>query len=334
MNASDLVDFLLEDDDIPLAVRYEVPQLPWETIDSAGLERSGGRRVKGKKCSSLTLEEMDELLQDLEQLITRPSKDQNVEISVENSDWGRDSPRDSSNENRAKKDRGKQKKIRSKKDRAQMDEEPHMSPNQLKKKRQSNKATNEDPAKEKKTIGDSDRSKKIPKKQKNSRKIPDFDPRGEEADPSEIKSIIRAQQIKTNVNDNDFSHHASSRHQFHHGEDFNEEHGKDSKRARPKKSKNRVENGQETSVKGTSILEIQEQDKKEARSRKGRKKEVKKESKKEHTQDTKEEQEKEGNDAVDMPSKPQRKRINVRPKKFSRLANKAERPEAADETIS
>lgn len=185
MDASDLVDFLLKDDDTPLTVCYEVPQLPWQTTEPVKRDHSGGRSLRRKQCSDLSLAEMAELLEDLEQLITRPRKELDVEITVKDHNWGKEQGWPANNGQAVKKS-GKGKKVRSKskKHGSHSHDDPNIDVEHRLRQME-----------EKTKTSDSDRSKKKSKKYRNEAKISEFDPCGEEADPVEIRAIIKAQHI-------------------------------------------------------------------------------------------------------------------------------------------
>lgn len=225
MDASDLVDFLLKDDDTPLTVCYEMPQLPWQTTEPVKRDHSRGTIVRRKQCLDLSLAEMAELLEDLEQLITRPRKQQDVEITVKDHNWGKEQGWPANNEQAAKKS-GKEKKARSKskKHRSHLHDDPNIDVEHRLRQLE-----------EKTKTSDSDRSKKKSKKYRNEAKISEFDPCGEEADPAEIRAIIKAQHIAKKDRDHNVSQIRDLQNSHH------KENGKDKEPKMSKKKKHKAE---------------------------------------------------------------------------------------------
>lgn len=199
MEASDLVDFLLkEDDDSTLSVEYEVQRMPWQTTGgSNGYDRSKRKTVGAKRCSDLSQAEMDELLRDLEQLIIRPRRDRDVEITV----------RDSGSEEEVSKGRHKDQK-EAKNGRKKNKRQPSSKKNDnnldvtqtgtVPERRKTDEGKNKTLYKrDQGTVSIHDNNLKTSKPRKSRRKVLEFDTRNEEADPTEIEAVIREQQIES-----------------------------------------------------------------------------------------------------------------------------------------
>lgn len=76
MNADELVDFLLQDDDLTVAVRYETADSPFQTEEPPRGVGMGSKRLGSSARPVFT--EVDEILKDLEQLIVRPGQTYNA----------------------------------------------------------------------------------------------------------------------------------------------------------------------------------------------------------------------------------------------------------------
>ncbi|QLL34161.1 hypothetical protein HG536_0G00180 [Torulaspora globosa] len=71
MNADELVDFLLQDDDLTVEVRYEEPDFPFQIKEPPKGTSAASEKLRRSVKPVFT--EVDEILKDLEQLIVRPS---------------------------------------------------------------------------------------------------------------------------------------------------------------------------------------------------------------------------------------------------------------------
>lgn len=85
MNADDLVDFLLQDEDVIVSVRYEEPDLPTQTSGAAQGHKKVSKRNQG--VTKPLFSEVDDILKDLEQLIVRPNSFGGL-TTIEGDEWG------------------------------------------------------------------------------------------------------------------------------------------------------------------------------------------------------------------------------------------------------
>lgn len=278
MDASDLVDFLLKDDETPLTVCYEMPQLPWQTKEAVKRDHSRGRCVRRKQCSDFSLAEMAELLEDLEQLITRPRQEQDVLITVKGHNWGGEQGWPANNEQAVKKSgKGKKARYKSKKHRSHLHDDPNIEVEHRLRQQE-----------EKTKTSDSDRSKKKSKKYRNEAKMSEFDPCGEEADPVEIRAIIKAQHITKKDKDHNVSQIRDLQNSHH------KENGKDKEPKMSKKKKHKAElevcnaaDDQSQEVKPTSTKKTREKKKKKEPKEKQGKDESKNERRNERKNESK-----------------------------------------------
>lgn len=113
MNADELVDFLLQDDDFTVEVRYETPDSPFQTEGPLRGIGTGSKKLGRNARPVFT--EVDEILKDLEQLIVRPGSCQTYNAlkgdswtNTEQEATGIDKEEEPRRQNRKKTDRKQQ----------------------------------------------------------------------------------------------------------------------------------------------------------------------------------------------------------------------------------